>query len=31
MGKEQYMDQAEHALYKIYNRCPVVFDRGEGV
>ena len=31
MGKEQYMDRAEHALYKIYNRCPVVFDRGEGV
>lgn len=31
MGKEQYMDQAEHALYKIYNRFPVVFDRGEGV
>lgn len=31
MGKEQYMDRAEHALYKIYNRFPVVFDRGEGV
>ena len=30
MGKEQYMDRAEHALYKIYNRFPVVFDRGEG-
>lgn len=31
MGKEQYMDRAEHALYKIYNRFPVVFDRGKGV
>ena len=31
MGKEQYMDRVEHALYKIYNRFPVVFDRGEGV
>ena len=31
MGKEQYMERAEHALYKIYNRFPVVFDRGEGV
>lgn len=31
MGQEQYMDRAEHALYKIYNRFPVVFDRGEGV
>ena len=31
MGKEQYMDRAEHALYEIYNRFPVVFDRGEGV
>lgn len=31
MGKEQYMDRAEHALYMIYNRFPVVFDRGEGV
>lgn len=31
MGKEQYMDRAEHALYKIYNRFPVVFDRGEDV
>ena len=31
MGKEQYMDRAEHALYKIYTRFPVVFDRGEGV
>lgn len=31
MGKEKYMDRAEHALYKIYNRFPVVFDRGEGV
>ena len=31
MEKEQYMDRAEHALYKIYNRFPVVFDRGEGV
>ena len=31
MGKEQYMDRAEHALYKIYNRFQVVFDRGEGV
>lgn len=31
MGKEQYMERAEHALYKIYNRFTVVFDRGEGV
>ena len=31
MGKEQYRDRAEHAQYKIYNRFPVVFDRGEGV
>lgn len=31
MGKEQYMERAEHAMYKIYNRFPVVFDRGEGV
>lgn len=31
MGKEQYMERAEHALYKICNRFPVVFDRGEGV
>lgn len=31
MGKEQYMERAEHALYRIYNRFPVVFDRGEGV
>lgn len=31
MGKEQYIDRAEHVLYKIYNRLPVVFDRGEGV
>ncbi|MDO4267911.1 MAG: aspartate aminotransferase family protein [Eubacteriales bacterium] len=31
MNKQQYIDRAEHALYKIYNRFPVVFDRGEGV
>ncbi len=31
MEKQQYIDRAERALYKIYNRFPVVFDRGEGV
>ena len=31
MEKQQYIDRAEHALYKVYNRFPVVFDRGEGV
>ena len=28
---QQYIDRAEHALYKVYNRFPVVFDHGEGV
>lgn len=31
MEKQQYIDRADHALYKIYNRFPVVFDHGEGV
>lgn len=31
MEKQQYIDRAEQALYKVYNRFPVVFDRGEGV
>lgn len=31
MEKQQYIDRAEHALYKVYNRFPVVFDHGEGV
>ena len=31
MEKQQYIDRAEHALYKIYNRFPVVFDHGDGV
>ncbi len=31
MEKKQYIDRAEHALYKVYNRFPVVFDHGEGV
>ena len=30
MEKQQYIDRAEQALYKVYNRFPVVFDRGEG-
>lgn len=31
MEKQQYIDRAEQALYKIYNRFPVVFDHGDGV
>lgn len=31
MEKQQYIDRAEEALYKIYNRFPVVFDHGKGV
>ncbi len=31
MEKQHYIDRAEHALYKVYNRFPVVFDRGEGI
>ncbi len=27
---KQLMERAEHALYKTYNRFPVVFDQGEG-
>ena len=31
MEKQQYIDRAEQALYKVYTRFPVVFDRGEGI
>lgn len=31
MEKQLYIDRAEKAFYKVYNRFPVVFDRGEGV
>ena len=31
MEKQQYIDRAEHVLYKTYNLFPVVFDHGEGV
>lgn len=31
MADKQLIDRAEHALYKTYNRYPVVFDHGEGV
>ncbi|MCI6888537.1 MAG: aspartate aminotransferase family protein [Lachnospiraceae bacterium] len=31
MEKQQYIDRAEHVLYKTYNRFPVVFDHGNGV
>ncbi len=31
MEKQQYIDRAEEAFYKVYNRFPVVFDHGEGV
>ena len=31
MKQQQVMEQAEQALYKIYNRFPVVFDHGDGV
>lgn len=31
MKQQQVMEAAEQALYKIYNRFPVVFDHGKGV
>ena len=31
MADKQLIDRAEHALYKTYNRFPVVFDHGQGV
>lgn len=31
MDKEQYIKRGKQAFYHIYNRFPVVFDRGEGV
>lgn len=31
MADKQLMDRAEQALYKVYNRFPVVFDHGQGV
>ncbi len=31
MEQGKSIERAEHALYKIYNRFPVVFDHGEGV
>ena len=31
MADKQLMERAEQALYKVYNRFPVVFDHGEGV
>ena len=31
MKKQQYIDRAEHVLYKTYNRFPVIFDHGKGV
>ncbi|MCI8661501.1 MAG: aspartate aminotransferase family protein [Lachnospiraceae bacterium] len=31
MKKQQYIDRAEQAFYKVYNRFPVVFDHGQGV
>lgn len=31
MEKQQYIDRAEHVLYKTYNRFPVIFDHGKGV
>lgn len=31
MNKQQIIDEAEHTLYKTYNRYPVVFDHGKGV
>lgn len=31
MADKPLIDRAEHALYKTYNRFPVVFDHGEGV
>ena len=29
MDEKQLMERAEQALYKVYNRFPVVFDHGE--
>ena len=31
MADTHMIERAEHALYKVYNRFPVVFDHGEGV
>lgn len=31
MNKTEYIDLAEESLFHVYNRFPVVFDRGEGV
>lgn len=31
IDKQEYIDRAEQALYKTYNRFPVIFDHGEGV
>lgn len=31
MDKQEYIDRAEQALYKTYNRFPVIFDHGDGV
>ena len=31
MAEKQLIERAEQALYKVYNRFPVVFDHGEGV
>ena len=30
MAEKQLMERAEQALYKVYNRFPVVFDHGGG-
>ncbi|MCR5144465.1 MAG: aspartate aminotransferase family protein [Lachnospiraceae bacterium] len=31
MNKQEYIDTAEENLFHVYNRFPVVFDKGEGV
>lgn len=31
INKQEYIDRAEQALYKTYNRFPVIFDHGNGV
>lgn len=31
IDKQEYIDRAEQALYKTYNRFPVIFDHGSGV
>lgn len=31
INKQEYIDRAEQALYKTYNRFPVIFDHGDGV